>query len=75
MGLDNFQIKNLAYLVREELPFPVEIDVAPDDADKRDYNVVFKKAQEKLFSSNQIFFVCPGSIRTWFSKILSSHFL
>jgi nucleoside-diphosphate-sugar epimerase len=48
VGLDNFQIKNLAYLVREELPFPVEIDVAPDDADKRDYNVVFKKAQQKL---------------------------
>ena len=48
VGLDNFQIKNLAYLVREELPFPVEIDVAPDDADKRDYNVVFKKAQERL---------------------------
>jgi len=45
-GLDNFQIKNLAYLVREELPFPVEIDLAPDDADKRDYNVVFKKAEE-----------------------------
>ena len=38
----------MAYLVREELPFPVEIDVAPDDADKRDYNVVFKKAEEKI---------------------------
>jgi nucleoside-diphosphate-sugar epimerase len=48
IGLDNFQIKNLAYLVREEFPFQVEIDVAPDDADKRDYNVVFKKAQEKI---------------------------
>jgi nucleoside-diphosphate-sugar epimerase len=48
VGLDNFQIKNLAYLVREELPFPIEIDLAPDDADKRDYNVVFKKAEEKL---------------------------
>jgi nucleoside-diphosphate-sugar epimerase len=48
VGLDNFQIKNLAYLVREELPFPVDIDVAPDDADKRDYNVIFKKAEEKL---------------------------
>ena len=48
IGLDNFQIKNLAYLVREELPFPVEIDVAPDDADSRDYNVIFKKAQEKI---------------------------
>ena len=48
IGLDNFQIKNLAYLVREELPFPVEIEVAPDDADKRDYNVVFKKASDKI---------------------------
>ena len=48
IGLDNFQIRNLAYLVREELSFPVEIDLAPDDADKRDYNVVFQKANEKL---------------------------
>ena len=48
IGLDNFQIKNLAYLVREELPINIEIDVAPDDADKRDYNVVFEKARTKL---------------------------
>jgi nucleoside-diphosphate-sugar epimerase len=48
IGLDNFQIRNLAYLVREELPFPVEIDLAPDDADKRDYNVVFAKAEKTL---------------------------
>jgi nucleoside-diphosphate-sugar epimerase len=48
VGLDNFQIKNLAYLVREGLPFPVEIETAPDDADKRDYNVVFQKASEKI---------------------------
>ena len=48
IGLDNFQINNLAYLVREELPFPVEIDIAPDDADKRDYNVVFGKAESVL---------------------------
>jgi nucleoside-diphosphate-sugar epimerase len=48
VGLDNFQIKNIAYLVREQLPFHVEIDVAPDDEDKRNYNVLFKKAQEAL---------------------------
>ena len=48
IGLDNFQIKNLAYLVREELPFPIEIEIAPDDADKRDYNVVFQKVHEKI---------------------------
>ena len=48
IGLDNFQIKNLAYLVREELPLPIEIDIAPDDADKRDYNVLFEKAEKKI---------------------------
>lgn len=48
IGLSNFQIKNLAYLVREELPFPIEIDTAPDDPDKRDYNVVFDKAEKIL---------------------------
>jgi hypothetical protein len=26
----------------------IEIDLAPDDADKRDYNVVFSKAKKKL---------------------------
>jgi nucleoside-diphosphate-sugar epimerase len=54
VGLDNFQIKNLAYLVREELPFPVEIDMAPDDADKRDYNVIFKKAESKLGFKSEV---------------------
>jgi nucleoside-diphosphate-sugar epimerase len=48
IGLDNFQIRNLAYLVREELPLPIEIDLAPDDADKRDYSVIFSKAEEIL---------------------------
>jgi nucleoside-diphosphate-sugar epimerase len=48
IGLDNFQIKNLAYLVREELPFPIDIDIAPDDSDQRDYNVVFTKAFKVL---------------------------
>lgn len=48
IGLDNFQIKNLAYLVREALPIPVDINVAPDDEDKRDYNVSFEKAKNKI---------------------------
>jgi nucleoside-diphosphate-sugar epimerase len=46
IGLDNFQIKNLAYMVREELQLPIDINVAPDDADKRDYNVSFEKAKK-----------------------------
>ena len=48
VGLDNFQIKNLAYLVRENIPVKVEIDFAPDDADKRDYNVSFDKIKNRL---------------------------
>ena len=48
IGLDNYQIKNLAYLVREQLPIDIEIDLAPDDADKRDYNVDFSKASNTL---------------------------
>jgi hypothetical protein len=35
-------------LVRDQLPFPIDIDIAPDDADKRNYNVVFEKASSKL---------------------------
>lgn len=48
LGLDNYQIKNIAYMVREKLPFPVEIDIAPDDADKRNYSVNFSKMKTNL---------------------------
>lgn len=48
IGLQNFQIFSLAYIVREALPFPVEVETAPDDKDKRDYNVSFVKAREEL---------------------------
>jgi nucleoside-diphosphate-sugar epimerase len=48
IGFDNFQVKNLAYIIREELPFHIEIEVAPDDKDKRDYNVIFSKAESKI---------------------------
>lgn len=48
IGLDNFQIKNLAYLVREQVPYPIEIDMAPDDAYKKDHHVVYRKAEENI---------------------------
>lgn len=48
IGLNSYQIKNLAYLVREVLPFEVEIEIAPDDPDKRDYNVNFDKINNSL---------------------------
>lgn len=48
IGLDNFQVKNIAYLIRETLPFRVDIEFAPDDVDSRNYNVNFKKAKTSL---------------------------
>lgn len=44
----NYQILGLAYLVREALPFHVEVEVTPDDADKRDYHVNFDKIKQVL---------------------------
>lgn len=54
IGLDNFQVKNLAYMVRDLLPFQIEIDIAPDDADKRNYNVEFNKAKNRLQFTGKI---------------------
>jgi nucleoside-diphosphate-sugar epimerase len=48
IGLTNIQIKNLAYIVRENIPLKIDIDIAPDDSDKRDYNVDFTKAKNIL---------------------------
>jgi len=48
IGLTNIQIKNLSYMVSETLPFKIDIDIAPDDSDKRDYNVDFTKAQDQI---------------------------
>ena len=54
IGLDNFQIKSLAYLVREELNQKIEIEIAPDDQDQRDYNVLFEKAKTSINFQAQI---------------------
>lgn len=48
VGLRNYQVSSLAYIVREALPFPVTVELAPDDADKRNYNVSFDKAREVI---------------------------
>ena len=48
LGLANYQVLSLAYIVRETLPFRIEIEVAPDDADRRDYNVSFDKIKRVL---------------------------
>jgi nucleoside-diphosphate-sugar epimerase len=48
VGLANFQVRSLAFIVRETLPIPVTISVAPDDPDRRNYSTSFEKAKEHL---------------------------
>ena|SRR5438552_10793632 len=48
VGLTNCQVLNLAYIVRETLPFPIEVEIAPDDLDKRNYKVSFEKLRTYL---------------------------
>lgn len=48
VGLANFQIRSLAFIVRETLPIPVTISVAPDDPDRRNYSASFEKAKQRL---------------------------
>ena len=48
VGIANYQVLSLAYIVRETLPFPIEVAVAPDDADKRNYKVSFEKLRQRL---------------------------
>ena len=44
----NYQVLSLAYIVRENIPFPIELDVVPDDSDARNYNVSFARAEGEL---------------------------
>lgn len=44
----NYQILSLAYIVRENLPFPVQLDIVPDDTDARNYSVSFDKVARVL---------------------------
>lgn len=48
IGLCNHQIRSLAFIVRETLPIPVTVAIAPDDADRRNYSISFAKAREGL---------------------------
>lgn len=43
VGTTNMQVIGIAYTVREQIPFPIDMQVVPDDPDKRDYNVSFEK--------------------------------
>ncbi len=48
VGFTNAQVLNVAYCVRERIPFPINVEVIPDDPDKRDYRVDFSKIESVL---------------------------
>jgi len=48
IGMGNFQVRTVAAIVRESLPFQVQLQVAPDDADKRNYRVSFERIGKDL---------------------------
>lgn len=45
---NNTRIINLAYTIREVLPFEIQVKIAPDDPDKRNYRVNFDKIAQTL---------------------------
>ena len=48
VGAVNMQVLNVAYTIREAIPFPIDIQVVPDDPDKRSYQVSFDKIERVL---------------------------
>lgn len=53
-GEHNYQVLSLAYIVRESLPFPIELEIVPDDSDPRNYHVSFERAERELgFRANK----------------------
>lgn len=48
VGYTNSQVLNIAYSVRERIPFPIDVKVVPDDADRRDYKVDFEKISKVI---------------------------
>ncbi len=48
IGHANAQVLTVAYTIRETLPFPLQIEIAPDDPDRRNYRTSFDKATRDL---------------------------
>lgn len=44
----NYRIRTVAYMVRENMPFPITIELTPSDPDRRDYNVSFARIHNDL---------------------------
>jgi len=48
IGKENIQITPLAYRIRRALETPIDVQIIPDDSDKRDYHISFAKATSVL---------------------------
>ncbi len=48
IGFGNFQVRSIASIVRETIPFPINIDIAPDDPDRRNYRVSFDRLRDEV---------------------------
>jgi nucleoside-diphosphate-sugar epimerase len=54
VAASNMQVLGIAYTVREAIPFPIEMQIVPDDPDKRNYNVSFDKIARVLDYSARV---------------------
>ena len=54
VGYKNFQVRGLAYIVRDKISNTINIEIAPDDNDKRNYKVNFEKFEKKIGFKAQV---------------------
>jgi nucleoside-diphosphate-sugar epimerase len=48
IGRENTQVISIGYTVRENIPFPITVDIVPENPDVRDYHVSFEKAKRVI---------------------------
>lgn len=63
LGVGNFQVRTIAAIVRETVPFAVQLQIAPDDVDRRNYRVSFDRLK------NEIGFAAETTIEEGVSEI------
>jgi nucleoside-diphosphate-sugar epimerase len=48
LGVGNYQVRTIAAIVREILPITVQLQIAPDDPDRRNYRVSFDRLKNEV---------------------------
>ncbi|MEM9443688.1 MAG: SDR family oxidoreductase, partial [Pseudomonadota bacterium] len=48
IGVGNYQVQTIAAIVREVLPFQIQLQFAPDDPDRRNYRVDFSRLANEV---------------------------